>query len=493
MQKDNNIFLHILVMAYDVIVIGSGLGGLVAAAKLAKEGKKVLVVEQHSSIGGYATCFTKKNFTVDVGFHSMDGLYVQDPKIKVFEDLDVYINIEFIKIPTGYFRFTNERVDFTLPDTVDEAITELKQQFPEEEKGIRTFFKTIENISTSKWSNKSVGEMLDSLFRNDDIKLVLTGAMLYYGDDPYTTSAKAFSTAVSRIFKGGNHYIKGGSLKLTDYFANFIKEHGGTITLNKKVTKILTDSLGLITGVEYESTSNDDTVKTQVDANFVILNASVPQVANVLLPENETTSLLREAVKQMKLGHSVLNVYLGFDTPLDKLGHKDYLTVVNDQSVFKLSDVFGNNNTGYSKRNFLFVDYSQIDSGMAPYGKSTGVISTIDYIENWSKLDEDNYKSKKKQVETEFIERLDKLIPGVKDHIEFVSVATPKTMKRYTLNPKGSIIGFARTPIQVEMYPLKSPIKNLYFSSTWSIPDGGFTSIIEAGWNSAVSILRKRR
>ena len=50
-------------MAHDVIVIGSGLGGLVAAAKLAKEGKKVLVVEQHSIPGGYATCFTQEGFT----------------------------------------------------------------------------------------------------------------------------------------------------------------------------------------------------------------------------------------------------------------------------------------------------------------------------------------------------------------------------------------------------------------------------------------------
>ncbi|MHA1218212.1 MAG: NAD(P)-binding protein [Candidatus Heimdallarchaeaceae archaeon] len=86
-------------MSYDVAIIGSGLGGLIAGAKLAKEGRKILIVEQHSSIGGYATCFTQDNFTIDVGFHSMDGLYAQDPKIKVFEDLDVYFNIEFVDIP----------------------------------------------------------------------------------------------------------------------------------------------------------------------------------------------------------------------------------------------------------------------------------------------------------------------------------------------------------------------------------------------------------
>jgi len=195
----------------------------------------------------------------------------------------------------------------------------------------------------------------------------------------------------------------------------------------------------------------------------------------------------------MRLGHSAVNIYIGFDTRLDKIGNKDYLTVVNDKSVVRLSDVFANNNAGFQRKNFLFIDYSQIESGMAPYGKSTGVISTVDYIENWDKLSDEDYQTKKKEVEICLIERLNKLIPGVKEHIEYVSVATPMTMRRYTLNPKGSIIGFARTPSQVSMYPLKSPIKNLYFSSTWSIPDGGFTSIISTAWETAVTILKKRR
>ncbi|MCE7742750.1 MAG: NAD(P)/FAD-dependent oxidoreductase [Candidatus Heimdallarchaeota archaeon] len=480
-------------MTYDTIIIGSGLGGLVAGAKLAKEGRSVLLVEQHSSTGGYATCFTQNNFTIDAGFHSMDGLYIQDPKIKVFEDLDVYLNIEFLKIPTGYLRFTNERIDFRLPDTIEKATKALIQQFPKEEKGIVSFFKILKNVSSSKWKDKTAGDMLDSLFNNDDIKLILTGTIQYYGDDPYTVSALAFATALSRNFEGGNHYIRGGSMKLTDYFANLIKEHGGKTVLNKKVTKIHLDAFETVTGVEYVSTKNDETITTQVDAKNVILNASVPQAAFELLPENETTIMLRESVKHMKLGHSVLNIYLGFNTTLEKLGHIDYLTVVNDKSVIRLSDIFSNNNGGYSRKNFLFIDYGQIESGMAPFGKSTGVISTVDYIENWDKLSKEEYATKKKEVETVFIERLNKLIPDVKSHIEYVSVATPMTMKRYTLNPKGSTIGFARTPPQVGMYPLKSPIKNLYFSSTWSIPDGGFTSIITAGWNSAVAILRKRR
>ena len=143
--------------------------------------------------------------------------------------------------------------------------------------------------------------------------------------------------------------------------------------------------------------------------------------------------------------------------------------------------------------NYIFVDYGQTDTGMAPFGKSTGIISTVDYIDNWNHMNKEDYNNKKKEIETIFTERLNELIPDVVDHIEHISVATPKTMERYTHNPKGSVIGFARSPQQVGMYPLTSPFKNLYFASAWSIPGGGFTSIIDAGWQVATSILKKRR
>ena len=135
-------------MTYDAIVVGTGLGGLVAGAKLVRERKKVLVLEQHSIPGGYSTSFTVKNYTIDIGLQSMDGLYERDPKIGIFEDLDVFYNVEFVHITTGYYRFTNSREDFSLPDKREDAIEVLIKQFPNEEKAIRSFFDTIETITT---------------------------------------------------------------------------------------------------------------------------------------------------------------------------------------------------------------------------------------------------------------------------------------------------------------------------------------------------------
>ena len=70
-------------MHYDVIIIGAGLGGLTAGAKLAREGKSVLLLEQHDRPGGCATTFKRRDFTMEVGLHEMDGLHPGDHAVPV--------------------------------------------------------------------------------------------------------------------------------------------------------------------------------------------------------------------------------------------------------------------------------------------------------------------------------------------------------------------------------------------------------------------------
>ncbi len=98
---------------FDAIIIGAGLGGLTAGAKLAKEGKKICLIEQHIIPGGCATTFKRKDFTVEVGLHEMDGLDKNDPKVNVFNDLNVFNNVEFIKVPE-FYRFKHGETDIVM-------------------------------------------------------------------------------------------------------------------------------------------------------------------------------------------------------------------------------------------------------------------------------------------------------------------------------------------------------------------------------------------
>jgi len=127
---------------YDAIIIGAGLGGLTAGAKLAKEGKKVLLIEQHTIPGGCATTFKRKDFTIEVGLHEMGGLDKDDPKVKIFEELEIFENVEFLRVPE-FYRFKSEKYDLVIPDDRQQAINTLVQHFPGEEKGVKKFFKVI--------------------------------------------------------------------------------------------------------------------------------------------------------------------------------------------------------------------------------------------------------------------------------------------------------------------------------------------------------------
>lgn len=505
-------------MDYDAIIIGTGIGGLIAGAKLTKEGKKVLLIEQESTPGGYASCLKlSDDYMIDFGLHAMDGLYEKDPKIEVFEDLDIFFNIEFEKILTGFYKFYNERKDFTIPDNEEQAIEKLVEWFPDEEKSIKKFFKTINaitkdthNIPRSKfmqgiigpfvpmifpsiprWGGKTAGDLFDSHFNNEDLKLALAGTIQYYGDDPYKLSAIIYAIALSTRFKGGTHYIKGGSIKFSYGLVKFIKQHGGTFLFDRVVTRIVVER-GKACGVEYISKKESDKKIHKISGKIIIANAPVPQVANELL-QGKRHKKFREQINKLDVGHSILNIYLGFNKPPIEIGNTSYTTVVNDPSIISLHQIADNHKGDYEKRNFIFVDFSQIDSMLASSGRSIGVISVVDYIENWGGLSKAEYTTKKKEVAHMFIDRLYKLMPDMVGHIDYYYVSTPRTKVEYTLNPNGTFLGFAYTPKQSGMMRLKnkSPVKNLYFASAWTFPGGGYSSTIWSGWQCANEVLKK--
>ena len=166
-------------MTYDVIIIGGGLGGLTAGAKLSKEGKKVLLLEQHDRPGGCATTFKRKDFTLEVGLHEMDGLHPRDVKNKLFQDLGIFDRVEFLEVPE-FYRFINERYDVVIPHEPEEAKVILKALFPGEKEGIDSYYHHVLNakkimVEQRGQPDKSVGEFMDEVITNDYLKLILLG------------------------------------------------------------------------------------------------------------------------------------------------------------------------------------------------------------------------------------------------------------------------------------------------------------------------------
>lgn len=479
-------------MQYDVIVIGAGLGGLIAGAKLAREGKSVFLVEQHDRPGGCATTFSRKGFTMEVGLHEMDGPGTGDMKVRIFRDLGVDEQVKFVKVPE-FYRFVNGRRDVVISHDPDAVIQRLISLFPDEEQGIRDYFYQVMNIrkimkQSGPEPEKSIGEFLDSIIASEDLKLILLGNLGYFHDDPYSLSLSYYSMAQSSYYSGGGSFITGGSQVLSDYLAGYINNHGGKVLLNHLVTEILVDQ-NRAAGIRYRKTSEKNDPGHQAFCGAMIANASVPQVAEVLLPKNAGL-ILTENMAGLKPGASLLTVYLGFKTPLKNLGNPCYSTFVFDESVNSMADVLANNRADYRSRSFTFVDYSQIDSGLAPEGKSVGAVCCTDYTSDWEGLDRESYKRKKEEVAEIFISRLDKLIPGLRQAVEYYEVGTALTVRRYTLNPNGAVYGFAHPPGPITGN-VQSPFDNLHFASAWTKTGGGYSGVIYSGYLCAMNLLRK--
>jgi len=476
-----------------IVIIGAGLGGLTAGALLAQKGLKVTLLEQHNIVGGCATTFKRGDFTCEVGLHKMDGVYSNNIIKKVFTDLKVYENIEFLK-PKEFFRIQLKNSEFVMPNGLENAKYALKQQFPNQHKAIDKYFKIITNISKNyeilqsaswyhyllfpiffkdilKYKNKTVTQVLNKLTNNEELKLILNANIQYYNDSPDKLSFLLHAVAQTSYYKGG-YYIKGGSWQLSNYLANIITKNQGTIITRANVIKYQKNS------VIYMHKKN----KKSINCDFIISNISPMQtykLYNINYPSKK------------ELGISLYTIYLGFKKDLKQVYSKRAYSnfIYDDISSFK--EFQESLKQDVANRGFVFVDYSQIDSNLAKNGKSFAVVCSIDYIRTWQTLSKKEYQQKKQKLINSTLKKLENYYPGIKDLVEYAEVGTSKTVKRYIKTPNGTPYGFKPTPkIFFKALKVKSKkIKNLYFVGQWVIA-GGFSPAILSGYFTYKKILK---
>ncbi len=499
-------------MKYNTIIIGGGLAGLTAGATLTKFGKKVLLLEQHHKPGGCATTFKRGDFIIEVGLHEMSGLAEGGTIRNLFKMLEVDNHVEFLQVPEFYGVLSDEE-DFVFPHGYKAANKALIDKYPEEEKGIKRFFKLIAGIRREANSlprsplkrklifplmpllypnlveatRHTVGSWLDKNITNENAKLDMTAHLAYWGDDPYTLSMFYFGTPLSGFVEAGGHFIKGGSQQLSNHLAAYIEQNGGTVLLGKKVHKIVTKN-GQATGVTFGDSFNSKLNSTTVASDNVVANCAIPLVPEML--DEPHASALKQKINTHTNSCSLLCMYLGFNTDVSAFGVKYYSNFFPGADVKTLKDIHPNNQGDWSKRSFIFVDYNKVDSQLAPPDKSEGVICAVDYLKDWEDLNEADYKAKKEEVAQILLQRLEGQFPGIRDSIEYYEVSTSKTIKRYTLNPSGSVYGYAQTLEQTASKRFRNNflIPNLYFASAWAFPGGGFEGSIMGGFLAALQM-----
>jgi phytoene dehydrogenase-like protein len=342
-------------------------------------------------------------------------------------------------------------------------------------------------IKFLRYRRMTVGQYMDKLTQDEDLKLALITNLGYYHDDPYSCSLILFLFGQSSYITGGGWFIKGGSQILSDKLAEVITENGGSILTKHKVTKILTEGITAV-GVEFMRQKRPDTLLQQARGKYIVANAPLPLVVDELLSDHDIDTSKLDALEP---GCSLITIYYSLSEAVAPETDGIYSSFVYDDSVTSLKEFGPTERSGdYSRKGYVVVNYSVIDHGL---GSPTMVICGVDYLKNWEGMSKDEYKQRKEEVMDIYQERLEKQFPGIGSKITYREMSTPRTIQRYTLNPHGTVYGYAPTPKQFlrnRTKLIKPKINNLFYASAW-VGVGGFSSALQFGSRTAKRILRK--
>ncbi|MGR3302194.1 MAG: phytoene desaturase family protein [Candidatus Scalindua sp.] len=457
---------------YDVIVIGAGIAGLICGTFLAKQGKKVLIIEQHSIPGGYCTSFKRKGFIFDAAVHHIGGCGKWSVVGRCLKELD--INIKFLQLdPMDSIHSPSFSIE--IPAEIDDYVDLLKKRFPSESEKLSLFFKEFIGLYRATFSTKkhkmlikyqdlTYKEMLDSFFTDEQLKMVLSAQWGYIGSPPHEVSAIGMCQMLVNYLKDGAYFPVGGIQNFADAITQKFIDYGGHIMLSSSVKRMFTDG-NIIKGVTTKNVR-------EISADTFVSNIDPKQTFFCLLDKNAVDDSFIRKIENMKESVSFFLLYLGLDNKIDL---KD----------LKRGFYHTSNNLSSSGNDWFYISVpTEVDSSLAPDNKQ--IISVVvssrdnyDDIEDWAA-----YKDKMKKYTINYLETF---VPDIQNHIEVIDAATPKTLYRYTLNSKGAAYGWAVTVDQTwsNRLPHTTPFKNLYLAGHWTNPGPGICAVVSSGWRVA--------
>ncbi|MBI3941096.1 MAG: NAD(P)/FAD-dependent oxidoreductase [Acidobacteria bacterium] len=477
---------------YDVIVIGSGIGGLFCANLLAQAGLRVLIIEQHYVLGGYCSTFRRKKFIFDAATHFYPLL--GNPSTfpgKLLNKLG--ISTEWIKMdPVDKFHFPDGET-FVVPADFSLYLRRLKDRFPHQATqidrffaevreaylyGLLYYFRDIPNEKAEKYRFCTVEEKLLEHFQDPKLRAYLIADHSHWGSLPSRTSF-LFDSTLRLAYFLGNYYPRGGSQVFADALGDSLKQKGGHVLLCSAVQRILIEQ-GRAVGVAVQPRFGHSKESVAFRAPVVVSNADMVQTYRRLIGEEHCGRAVIDGLMQLRPSIPCFITHMG----LKKLPRQVMESIEGYYwTSWDPEDLI---------RTFFKVFFTTLlDASVAPPNHD------ILIIQKWNAVEYDkvvNWREVKQETEHYIMGQLRRILPGIDNHIVIQLSAAANTSYQYTLNHQGAMLGWEMSPEQLgSLRPAnETAIQNLYLVGHWTQPGGGIVPVIVSAQRVADRILTGR-
>ena len=442
---------------FDVIVVGAGNAGLVAAATTARQGLRTLLLEKHNLPGGCATSFRRGRFEFEPALHELASVGTAekpDSVYKIFDGLGARVDWRYehnifravVKGPDGY--------DVTLRAGVEEFCDSLEQAVPGCRASVHALFDLVKKCQDAlayitkmkgkpngltmmlrhgdfmRAASHSVEDVMKALGIPEKARNIINTYWGYLGVPTDELNAMHFLNMLNCYVVDGAAMAHLRSHELSLSLVKAFLDAGGEIWYNSEVTRFLYDDAGRVCGVVANG--------RELRAREVISNVIPHNVFNLSdagkIPETDL-----KLANAREFGISVATLYLGMDCTMEELGIQDY-------TVFVMGDA--NPRRQYDNREkdgiYIVNCLNKVVPDSSPAGTCT-LFFTIPVFGSDlpADLKPQDYKKYKNGIARKYIEDYEKLMGlSLQEHIEEISVATPVTFARYLGTPEGTIYGY---------------------------------------------------